>query len=138
MKKFIRKVRNVIKWLPIIWNDRDSDYGYLYRVMIFKLRNMEEYFDTDGREYKEVDDNIKEMKYVRSLLEAVYGEKFEDMMYDKHTAEFSKPRSEMTAKEIKRERDIYLVRCMKANRLSEAANKNAFTALGKNIRKWWI
>jgi hypothetical protein len=34
------KTRNLIRWLPVIWNDFDWDYAFLLRIMEFKFRNM--------------------------------------------------------------------------------------------------
>ena len=33
-------VENLIKWFPIIWNDRDWDHVYLLRIMEKKMRQM--------------------------------------------------------------------------------------------------
>jgi hypothetical protein len=30
-------VRNLIKWFPVIWKDRDWDFSYIYKVLQFKL-----------------------------------------------------------------------------------------------------
>jgi len=32
---------NVISWFPIVWNDRDWDYCFLYELLKFKLERME-------------------------------------------------------------------------------------------------
>lgn len=48
MKRFIRGVRNLIEWAPIIWRDRDFDYGYLLKMLEFKLRRMDKMFRKDG------------------------------------------------------------------------------------------
>ena len=31
---------HVVKWVPILWRDRDWDNAYLYQIMAFKLKNM--------------------------------------------------------------------------------------------------
>jgi len=36
-------IKNLIKWLFIIWNDRDWDYYYLYMLLHFKLKNMQKF-----------------------------------------------------------------------------------------------
>lgn len=35
-----RKIRNVVRWVPVLWEDADWDHTYLYRIIEFKLRNM--------------------------------------------------------------------------------------------------
>jgi hypothetical protein len=37
MRQFIQGVRNLIKWFPIVWADRDWDYSFTYRSLQFKM-----------------------------------------------------------------------------------------------------
>ena len=34
---------NVFKWLPIIWRDRDWDYGYFDDIILFKLKQIKNF-----------------------------------------------------------------------------------------------
>lgn len=36
-KNFIQGVKNLWKWLPTIWKDRDWDSTYIYKILQFKL-----------------------------------------------------------------------------------------------------
>lgn len=38
-------LRNLIRWFPIIWFDRDFDWDFLAQIMEFKLRRMALIFD---------------------------------------------------------------------------------------------
>ena len=38
-KDFIRGVKNVWKWFPTIWKDRDWDQHYIYEILRVKLEN---------------------------------------------------------------------------------------------------
>ena len=40
MRDIIQGIKNMIVWLPIIWNDRDFDYSYLLKIVRFKLKRM--------------------------------------------------------------------------------------------------
>lgn len=35
-----RGLRNVYRWAPVIWRDRDFDWSYLAEIMEYKLRRM--------------------------------------------------------------------------------------------------
>lgn len=35
-------IKNLIKWFPIIWRDRDFDQAFLLNIMSFKMKNMAE------------------------------------------------------------------------------------------------
>ena len=37
------KVRKIISYIPLLWNDWDWDYACLYRMMAFKLKLMKEH-----------------------------------------------------------------------------------------------
>src|SRR3972149_2973685 len=41
-------IKNLIKWFPLIWNDRQWDDGYLFEILQFKLSEMSKYFDSDN------------------------------------------------------------------------------------------
>ena len=46
IKDFFRNIRlgipNLIKWAPVIWKDRDWDQYFLYIILQFKLKQMEQ------------------------------------------------------------------------------------------------
>lgn len=42
LRKVKYGVRNLIKWFPIIWKDRDWDQAFLLEIMRFKMKNMAE------------------------------------------------------------------------------------------------
>ena len=50
-------IRNIFRWLPVLWHDRDWDHSYLYIVLRKKLETMLQYHKTDksarfeGQEY---------------------------------------------------------------------------------------
>jgi hypothetical protein len=42
-KEFTRGVKNLWKWFPVIWKDRDWDDYFIWQIMIFKLKNQAKY-----------------------------------------------------------------------------------------------
>lgn len=40
-------IRNLIKWWPVIWRDRDWDHAYLSRLIEFKLTSMYMFLNSD-------------------------------------------------------------------------------------------
>ena len=47
-KDFIQGVKNIWKWLPIIWKDRDWDHSYIYNILQHKLKNQATYIGSKG------------------------------------------------------------------------------------------
>jgi hypothetical protein len=39
------RIHHICRWLPILWNDHDWDYFYLYKVMQFKIRCMRKHHE---------------------------------------------------------------------------------------------
>ena len=63
----IAGIRNIIKWIPIIWYDIDFDWDPLAKIMEFKLRNMAESFRYNNHTVN-CQDNAKDMLICAELL----------------------------------------------------------------------
>lgn len=48
MKQFIKRIHNLIKWFPIIWDDADWDYTDILKVFKFKLLQHHHYAKTEA------------------------------------------------------------------------------------------
>jgi len=48
IKNKIRQLRKLFRWIPIIWNDRDWDYYFVYEILKQKLIDTEKYIRKDG------------------------------------------------------------------------------------------
>lgn len=42
-------ILNILRWIPILWNDRDWDYVFIYRILQFKLQNMRKLHEQNQR-----------------------------------------------------------------------------------------
>lgn len=40
--RYVRKVKKLIDWFPLIWKDEDWDYAYLLTLIGYKLKRMRE------------------------------------------------------------------------------------------------
>lgn len=43
MKRLVKKLYNLYRWLPIIWKDEDWDDHYIFEILKFKLTNQAKY-----------------------------------------------------------------------------------------------
>ena len=48
-KDFIIGVKNLWKWFPVIWKDRDYDHAFIYYILKFKLGNQAKYISKHDR-----------------------------------------------------------------------------------------
>ena len=49
IKQFFRRIYNLYRWFPIIWNDQDWDTHYIWEILKFKLKNQAKYIGTKDR-----------------------------------------------------------------------------------------
>lgn len=74
-------IRNCIRWFPVIWTDRDFDYGYLLDIMDKKLKYMEKFFRS-GKTWSEGSEKRANQitalrKRIEDIEEEVWMNKFE-------------------------------------------------------------
>ena len=48
VKRFIRKIKNVFRWLPTIWKDEDYDSHFINEILIKKLEHTRDFFLSDN------------------------------------------------------------------------------------------
>ena len=47
MSRFIWNIKNLIAWMPVLWNNFDWDYDFLLIIFKFKLDRMGRFFGSD-------------------------------------------------------------------------------------------
>lgn len=82
-------VRNLIKWFPVVWQDRDFDYGYLYTMLEFKLDNMQKFFESDYTYSMDAKEYGKQIKECKELLIRIHNETIWDEHWDDNKATFT-------------------------------------------------
>ena len=86
LKRFVKGIptgiTNLIKWSPIIWNDRDFDQAYMYEMLRFKLKNMEDFFYSDRTWCIGSERRAKEIKICRILLDRIIKEEYGEFDFD--------------------------------------------------------
>lgn len=63
IKDFFRRIKNVLRWLPTIWKDRDWDHSYITEILIRKLEFTRDFYLSDkpySSEAKRTADEIQE------------------------------------------------------------------------------
>jgi hypothetical protein len=117
IKQKIKQLRKLIRWIPIIWKDRDWDYYFVYEILKQKLIDTEAYIRKDGLHvFNEYDaDNI---------LKAI--EMIEKVQTEYHLDKYLSEAKEWTAKGID-----------KSTKDHEQARQELFQYLNDNIEKWW-
>jgi len=93
IKSIIYGVKNIIIWIPIIYQDRHWDYSFLFTIMIKKLELMEEFYAdesntccADARVYAEdIHNAVAELKYI---ADGKFDEEAYKPLHDKHMEKY--------------------------------------------------
>jgi len=156
--KFFMNIRNVIRWLPIIWKDRNWDDYYIYKVLQFKLKNQAEYIGGRDWHTRAKRDAEKMMTCVR-LIDKMTEEYYYMECYNYCEFDMSTPNSVLEFKIVRDDLDTYYAKypltfkkiaaqygdtkdrsstaiLMGMDR-QEKARKLLFKILEQNIESWW-
>ena len=150
-------IKNIVRWWKIIWNDRDWDYGFFEEILVFKLKNMRDFYQNGINVWSanapQVADEISE---VIEIFERIQEDNYENLVspgfndwIDKQhavgesifktkinedgekTLTFNTPK--WTEEEKKAREEVYI----KAEEMHNEDYRKAFELIGRNIRKWW-
>jgi len=67
IKQFFRNIKNIIRWIPVLWSDRDWDHGFIYILLHKKLEHMEEFFRSDKSYTSDATEVAEEIKAAKEL-----------------------------------------------------------------------
>lgn len=74
-KDFVQGVKNLLKWFPTIWKDRDWDDSFIFDIIIQKLKNQSDYIGKKDRHISAKRD-AEVMMTCSRLLEKVKSEDY--------------------------------------------------------------
>ena len=114
--RFKTGIKNLWKWFPVIWKDRDWDHHYIFEILKFKLENQAKHLHEFGYHESAQRDAELMMTCVR-LIEKIQNEDYYEEMYN-----YEKLTSEIINK--------YQAKHNKAKRL-------LFKILAERIEEWW-
>lgn len=164
-KDFAYGVKNLIKWFPVIWKDRDWDDHFIWRIMIQKLKNQSKYIGQRDYHTRAKRDAEIMMTCVR-LMERVSDEYYNIEYMDYHDSDYNFIDSKdhpgykeleivenwekyddyfakyplvhkAVLKEYPNETDKYRIAMMIAHKNHNRARKLLFNLMDRNIECWW-
>ena len=162
IEQFFKRIYNLYRWLPIIWNDQDWDDHYIFEILKFKLKNQAEYIGSKNRHMSAKRD-AEIMMLCTRLIDKVQDEWYgkEYLSYCESEMKFTPSEShpgsyEMEFEELSEHYDDYFKKYPLIYRMvpdlsaskdkiafqiakinEERAHKLLFTILEQNIRRWW-
>lgn len=149
VRSFFRSIKNIIRWFPVIWKDRDWDHMFLYKILRLKLSNMENYHRKYGH-FIGSEKTADKMKICINLLDRLIKDEYNDMVFKKHDekwghAEMSNYLSRLmitrsninSEKDEEKERKEFLRLCKKECSMRIQDVEYLFKIMSKHIQTWW-
>lgn len=145
---------NIIKWMPIVWNDRDWDHYYLLKILEFKLLKMEKLFRKYGN-HMSSDKQARQLKKCSEIFKRLYKDEYQEesfMMHDKKWGDLNvefKEVSEDLSEIIFRRKNALTKKdkinekheskiCIKKGYEKQMTDlKDGFRIMQDNILSWW-
>ena len=76
VKRFFRRVKRVINFLPIIWKGYDFDYRYAIELFQYQLKRTAEMMESDQSLTVDADIRARRIRTAVELLQKVYDEEY--------------------------------------------------------------
>ena len=76
-------VKNLIRWFPVIWKDRNWDYNFIYMILKYKLHLMEKNIRNYGHHVRAEQDADK-IKICVNLLDRLIKDEYHDNAFKSH------------------------------------------------------
>jgi hypothetical protein len=116
MRSFIQGIKNLIRWFPTIWKDRDYDHYYIMEILkkklLFQARSMRERSQLEkSEEYAE------QMETCAVLLHIVQNETYIE---------------ELIKRPVSTDENLH-----EAIVLQEKARRKLFKLMEENMEHWW-
>lgn len=122
VKVFFKRIRNLIRWSPVIWRDRDWDYYYVYEIIKTKIKYQIEHLKY-GEKFSEIDDiRYQRAQTILKLIDRVQNEYYIELLFEtESTGDLVEDRNTI---------EYYYNQHAKAKRV-------LFKMLEHNIEHWW-
>lgn len=82
-KRKYYQIKNIIRWIPILWNQFDFDYRYAIDVFKFQLLNMADFMESNKAKCVGAKDRASRIRMIVRLMDKVYDEDYACEYQDK-------------------------------------------------------
>ena len=78
--EIIYRLKNLFRWIPVIYRDMDWDHYYIYEILKFKLKNQAEHLNSSP--YSDFDREYERLQTIIRLMDRVQNEYYIDTFLD--------------------------------------------------------
>lgn len=137
LRKILYGLENVVRWLPVIWNDRQWDEYYLFRIMKKKLQLMEEFYASDAPVAEGAENIANDIQRAIELLTYIMEEEYTHEAFkeywDKYLTDFDAPLKTFT----KEQKELFDKCDLRAEDLYEQYMTELCDLIKEKVRNWW-
>lgn len=141
---------SLVRWLPIIWNDRQWDQMYLFKILRVKFGLMEEFFNKDAINV-EAQKLGAEIKNCCDILDHLLEDPYFEMAFNSHNKKWGdlaivendngiiklERANVKTDKDKKLESKEFLKCCEKEDELINNDINLLFDTIKNRVQYWW-
>lgn len=153
-----KQIRNVIRWIPVVWNNFDFDYSYALKAFKFQLGNIADHMESDKAVTMSATQSAQRIRTIIRLMDKVYDEEYVseyldeiERLYGKEEIKFVKTEiegeeyyemttvfeKEYTDEEIEAIEEHRLKLMIESKFKQEKAHRLLWKLMEHNIRGFW-
>jgi len=141
-------ISNLVKWFPVIWNDRDFDQYYIYKILATKFEHMEEFFRNNAWSTK-ANKEADRIMIAKNLAKRLSSENYltnatveYDKLYGGKNLFGSEPTDNLKFSRLvnigtKHQNDMFDRACKHSEYMKQQDKDMLFDLIKKNIDAWW-
>jgi hypothetical protein len=162
-KDFIQGIKNLWKWFPTIWKDRDWDHSFIYTILAKKIENQAKCIGSNDRHMsaaRDVEIMLLCVRLIKIQQEDLYGMEYMDYInkeyefvptdetkkwytiedtviednLDEYFKKYPKAYKKITSGE---EKDRQLIAMEIAEHNQQKSHKLLFKILEEHLESWW-
>jgi hypothetical protein len=115
VRTWYKRLKNIIRWIPVLWKDKDWDYWHTFEILKIKLKFQSEHFRKHGY-HESSERDAEQMELCIRLIDKVQNEYYLDKAFQQN----------LTDEAI-----------ISAVNKHDKAKRILFKLLEQNIEKWW-
>ncbi len=152
-----RGVISVFQWLPVVWDDRNWDHWFIYKVLHFKLSQTAKYIRKYGH-HVHAERDADNIQVCVNLLQRLMDDEYHEMVFKSHDEKWGKVKfiwddcgedkpgysslrierpGVKTKEDEEQERKEYIRLCDHEEDLRQQDIRYLFKMMRKHIQGWW-
>lgn len=133
--RIARKIKNIFRWIPTLWNDHDWDSSYLLIMLKFKLENMRTYQE-QSRLVEDWQVIVSQIQEVEDCLDRILKDDYAADLWKEYAEKF--PRSARFNHKMTEEERPFFWGAIQAEEAQRKSDLEKFTSIMRDhALEWW-